>query len=99
MDRDDSIAGVVLTVEERILLEPLELPAERLQLRLDVRRELGLELKQLGGVVVLALQPLVALEALAQTGMLGRDGGGAAVAVSASTVGRPSASRAAPRRR
>ena len=40
---------------------------ERLQLRLDVAGELGLELEQLGGVVVLALEPLVALEALRQS--------------------------------
>ncbi len=75
VNRDDSVAGVVLAVEQRVLLEPLELAAERLQLGLDVGRELGLELEQLGGVVVLALQALVALEPLRQAGVLGGDCG------------------------
>ena len=81
MDRDDGVAGVVLAVEERVLLQALELAAERLQLVLDVGRELGLELEQLGGVVVLALQALVALEPLRETGVLGRDGGRAGLVV------------------
>ena len=54
---------------------------ERLELRLDVVGEVGLELEQLGGVVVLALEPLVALEALREPGVLGRDGGRAGLVV------------------
>ena len=81
VDRDDGVAAVVLAVEERVLLEPLELAAKRLQLGLDVGRELGLELEQLGGVVVLALQALVAVEPLGEAGVLGRDGGCAGLVV------------------
>ena len=81
MHRDDGVAGVVLAVEERVLLEPLQLAPERLQLRLDVVGEVGLELEQLGRVVVLALEPLVALEALRQAGVLGGDGGRAGLVV------------------
>ena len=81
MNGDDGVTGVVLAVEERVLLEPLELAPDRLQLRLDVAGELGLELEQLGGVVVLALEPLVALEALREAGVLGRDGGRAGLVV------------------
>ena len=72
---------VVLAVEERVLLQPLELLPQRLQLGGDVVGELGLELEQLGGVVVLALEPLVALEALREPGVLGRDGGRACLVV------------------
>ena len=43
--------------------------------------EVGLELEQLGGVVVLALEPFVALEALREARVLGRDGGGASLVV------------------
>jgi len=78
---DDGVAGVVLAVEEGVLLEPLELGPDRLQLRLDVAGEVGLELEQLGGVVVLALEPLIPLEALRQPGVLGRDSGRAVLVV------------------
>ena len=81
MDGDDCVAGVVLAVEERILLESFELAPDRLQLRFDVSGQLGLELEQLGGVVMLALEPLVALQALREPGVLGRDGGRASLVV------------------
>src|SRR5438270_8430157 len=38
VDRDDRVAGVVLAVEERVLLEPLELAAERDDRGLDLVR-------------------------------------------------------------
>ena len=81
MDRDDRVAGVVLAVEQRVLLQARELLAERLELGLDLLVQPGLELEQLGGVVVLALEPLVALEALRQARVLGRDPGGVVLVV------------------
>ena len=81
VDRDDRVAAVVLAVEERVLLEPLELLAQGPELRLDLARQLGIHLEQLGRVVVLALEALVALEPLGQAGVLGRDPGGAALVV------------------
>ena len=77
----DSVARVVLAVEERVLLQALELTPERLQLGGDVVGEVGLELEQLGCVVVLALESFVALEALREAGVLGRDGGRASLVV------------------
>ena len=67
LERDDGVAGVVLAVEERRLLEPLELAPERLDRRLDLVRHLaGVELAELARVLVLARQPLVHLEPLAR---------------------------------
>ena len=79
--RHDGVARVVLAVEEGVLLQALELAPERLQLGGDVVGEVGLELEQLGGVVVLALEPFVALEALREARVLGRDGGRASLVV------------------
>ena len=73
VDRDDGVAGVVLAVEERVLLQALELRPERLELRGDLLLEGRVELEQLARVVVLGLQALVALEALRQARVLGRD--------------------------
>ncbi len=87
VDRGDGVAAVVLAGEEGVLLEARELAAERLELCLDLGAELRIHREQLGGVVVLALEPLVALEALAEAGVLGRDAGGAGLVVPEAWLG------------
>ena len=54
LDRHDRVAGVVLAGEERVLLQPLELAAQRHDRRRDVVGELVVELEQLLRVGVLA---------------------------------------------
>ena len=80
-DRDDGVAPVVLAVEERLLLEPLELPLHRRERLADLGAELAVHLQQLARVVVLAPQPRVAVEALRQPGVLRRDPRGALLVV------------------
>ena len=75
-DRDDRVARVVLAVEERLLLQPRELLARGDDLLGDLGLERGVELEQLGRLVDLALEALVALELAGDAGVLGRDAGG-----------------------
>ena len=82
VDRDDGVARVVLAVEERVLLQPLELAPERLELRLDVRRRGRARAASSSAASSYSpLQALVALEALREAGVLGRDGGRAGLVV------------------
>ena len=60
--------------EERVLLQPLELVAERHDRRGDVACERRVELEQLLRVVVLAGQAVVALDAPRDACVLGGDG-------------------------
>ena len=71
LDRHDCVARVVLAVEERVLLQPLELLAQRLQRRLDLRRHVAVHREQVAGVFVLAPQPVEALEPPRQARVLG----------------------------
>ena len=73
LDRHDRVACVVLAGEERILLQPLELAAERHDRLLDVVGEALVQLEQLARVVVLARQPVVALEPPREPCVLGGD--------------------------
>ena len=59
--------------QNNVRTQLLELLPQRAELRLDLVAEVGLELEQLGGLVVLALEPAVALEPLRQAGVLGGD--------------------------
>src|SRR5688500_11163532 len=81
MDRDDGVPRVVLSHEERFLLQPVELAPQRGDVRADVLLEVAVEREELAGVVVVALQPPVALEPLAQPGVLRRDSGRRALIV------------------
>src|SRR5204863_156140 len=74
VDRHDCVAAVVLAREERILLEAAELGADRLDRGRDLVRHALVHLEQLDGVVVLALEALVPLDAAGQARMLGRAG-------------------------
>ena len=80
-DRHDSVALVVLAVEERLLLETLELTLQRRYRLRDLRAELAVHLQQLARIVVLAAQPCVAVETLRQPRLLRRDPGGALLVV------------------
>src|SRR6266496_1681679 len=81
LDRDGGVAGVVLAGEERVLLEALELAAERDDARLDVVGETLVELEQLLRVLVLVREPVVSLEAFRDARVLGADGGSALLVV------------------
>src|SRR5437867_9284624 len=72
LKRHYRVAGVVLAVEELRLLQALELAVERHDRRLDLGGHLRLELEQADRVLVFAAEPLVELEALRDTRMLGR---------------------------
>ena len=74
LDRHDRVAAVVLAGEERVLLQPLELAAQRHDRRRDVVREALVQLEQLARVVVLARQAVVALEPPREARVLGGDG-------------------------
>ena len=71
LERHDGVAGVVLAVEERRLLEPLELAAQRPDRCGDLVGHRRVELVELAGVLVLAGEPLVGLELLRDAGVLG----------------------------
>ena len=73
LERDDRVAGVVLAVEERRLLEPVELALERPDRGLDLVGHLRVELEQAGGVLEVGRQALVHLEALRDARVLGAD--------------------------
>ena len=82
VDLQDRIAGVVLSGEERVLLEPPELAFERVDDLGDLRAELALtEGEELLRVVVLALEALVALELPRRACVLGRDASGPGLVV------------------
>ena len=66
-DRDDRVAGVVLAVEERLLLQAGELGADRRDLLGDLRLERGVELEELRRVVDLAAQRARSGRACAET--------------------------------
>ena len=68
----DGVPGVVLPVEERVLLQPCELVLERRDELRDLAFVLA-ELEELAHVGELALQPLVALELADEARVLGRD--------------------------
>ena len=75
MDRDDRVAGVVVTSEQRVLLETLELTPQGGDTSLELG-ELGVagrELEKLAQVARLALEALVALDPASQTRVIGRD--------------------------
>ena len=71
MDRDDRVAGVVLAVEERRLLEPVELASDRHERGGDLVAHLRVELVQLAGVVEVARERRVALEAAREPRVVG----------------------------
>ena len=73
VQREERVARLVLAGEERLLLEPVELVAERPERTRDLVRHVAVEREQLARVLVLAGQLLVALEALAQPRVLGRN--------------------------
>ena len=74
LDGHDRVAAVVLAGEERVLLQPLQLAAQRHDRRGDVVGEIGIELEQLARVVVLAGEPVVAVDPLRQPRVLGGHG-------------------------
>ena len=73
--------AVVLAVEERRFLQPLELTPQRGDRGGDLVVELAAELGQLAGIVVVGLQLAVALEPARDARVLGRDLRGAGLVV------------------
>jgi hypothetical protein len=71
VNRDDGVAGVVLTAEEGVLLQSVELAPERRNRRLDLVCHLAVHGVELAGVLELVLQAAVAIESLGQTRVLG----------------------------
>jgi len=67
---------VVPAAEEGVLLQALQLLAEWCDRLGDLVLHLGVEREQVSGVLVLAGQAPVAIEALGQARVLGRDRGG-----------------------
>ena len=80
-DRDDSVALVVLAVEERLLAQTREIVAHGRDLLRHLALELRVELDQLTSVVELVPQALVALEPPRHPRVLGRDAGGLGLVV------------------
>ncbi len=81
LDRDDGVARVVLAREEGVLLEARQLLLDRLERGLDVGGHVAVHGEELARVVVLAPEPLVALEPLGDPGVLGGDRGRALLVV------------------
>ena len=81
MDRDERVTRVVLAGEERVLLQPVELLAERSDARFDLAGHLAVHPEQLLGVLVLLREAAVAVEPAAQPRVLGRDLGRALLVV------------------
>src|SRR5437764_866358 len=73
VERDGGVPGVVLAAEDRVLLELLQLAAERRDRGLDLGRHLPVHREELGGVLVLLREPAVALEPPRDARVLGRD--------------------------
>jgi hypothetical protein len=76
VDRDHGVAGIVLAVEERVLLQPCELGAQRPEAGGDLLGHVAVHRGQLLGVAVLLGQPPVAFEALRHARVLGGRGRG-----------------------
>src|SRR5919108_2671935 len=81
VDRDDRVTRVVLAGEECVLLEPVELLAQRRNTRGDLLRHVAVHGEELLGVLVVLCQAAVALEAARQARVLGADLGGSALVV------------------
>src|SRR5690349_11866983 len=73
VDRDERVTRVVLAGEERVLLQPVELVAERRDARRDLVLHLAVHREQLLGVLVVLEQPAVAVEPARQARVLGAD--------------------------
>ena len=73
VDRDERVTGVVLSREERILLQPRELLLQGCERGGDLVGHLAVHRQQLACVLVLLCQPLVALEAARDARVLGGD--------------------------
>src|SRR5437588_11674541 len=72
VDREHGVARVVLAREERVLLQPPELPAQRLDRGRDLARHLTVHREELDGVLVLLREALEALESPGYARVLGR---------------------------
>ena len=72
---------VVLAGEERVLAEAVELLLDRAHVLVQLAGEVAVELEQLLGVLVVADEPLVAVESLRQSRVLGGDVRGAPLVV------------------
>ena len=73
VDRDDGVTGVVLAVEERVLLQSRELGRDGRQLRPQLVLERRVHLEELARLLDLAVQPLVAVEPARDARVLGGD--------------------------
>src|SRR5205823_5643315 len=73
VDRDERVARVVLAGEQCILLQAVELMAERGDRGLDLARHLAVHREQLLRVLVVLEQPAVALWALGEASVLRAD--------------------------
>src|SRR5262249_17333777 len=73
LERARGRVGVVLAVEERRLLQALELAAQRRERRRDLVGQRRVELVEAARVLVFLRQPLVVLELLGGAGVLGAD--------------------------
>ena len=73
VDGEHRVAAVVLACEERVLLEPLELARDRTQLDRKLLLQRRVQLVELGRVLDLRPQPLVAIESPLHACVLGRD--------------------------
>ena len=76
MNRDERVSGVVLTREQGVFAEPVELTLDRLKVLVELAGEVAVEREKLFCILIVADEPLVALEALRQAGVLGGDVGG-----------------------
>src|SRR5204862_6528433 len=73
VDRHERIAGVILPREDRVVLEPVERLPKGRDAGLDLRGHLAVQRQELLRVLVLLRDAAVALEALRQARVLGRD--------------------------
>src|SRR5215208_136360 len=73
VDGHDRVPGVVAAGEERVLLEPVELAADGRERLGDLVRHLPVHREELAGVLVLAAQPIVAIEPPGEARMLRGD--------------------------
>jgi hypothetical protein len=81
VDRDQRVPGVVLPREQRVLLEPVELLAQRRDAGGDFVLHVAVHREELPRVLVLLREPAVALEAASQARVLGADLGRVALVV------------------
>ena len=75
VDRDHRITQIVLAVEERVLLQPRELDRNGQQLGAQLVLERRVDLEQLGCLLHLTVEAVVAVEPARQPGVLGGDAG------------------------